>query len=187
MSRLMSLSLEESVLQSQWTVLIELHRQKLERAPKIIELAKLTNQKLEILQCLAIEGESSARAIAEIIHRSRSTIAKDLRELSSFKYANYREVSAGLGAIRPRRLYELAHDFSSDTINAAIEYKSKKSFKLPNSVAESLLESVLSDTNLNHDVTEKRDLFFFHLRHQALELSPTIQSIPLLSLSEYSE
>ena len=177
MSRLMSLSLEESVLQSQWPALIELHRQKLERAPKIIELAKLTNQKLEILQCLAIKGESSARAIAEIIHRSRSTVAKDLRELFSLKYANSREVSAGLGAIRPRRLYDLAHDFSSDTINAAIKYKSQKSFKLPNSVAENLLESVLSDTDLKNDVTEQRDLFFFHLRHLALELSPTVQSI----------
>ncbi|WP_375513801.1 hypothetical protein [uncultured Nostoc sp.] len=177
MSRLMSLSLEESVLQSQWTDLIKLHRQKLERAPKIIELAKLTTQKLEVLQCLAITGESSARAIALTIHRSRSTVTKELRELSSLKYANYREVSAGVGAVKPRHLYYLAHDFSSDTINAAIKYKSQKSFKLPNSVAENLLESVLSDTDLKNDVTEQRDLFFFHLRHLALELSPTVQSI----------
>lgn len=177
MSRLMSLSLEESVFQSQWVFLIELHRQKLEKAPKIIELAKLTEQQLDILRCLAIRGESSTKQISQEIHLSDSSVRKQIKELPAQKYATYREVSVGVGAVKARHLYSLASGLSIEVIDDAIEYKSKKSLKLLKSVVENLLESVLSGTNLDGDVTEERDLFFFHLKHLAQEFSPTIQSI----------
>lgn len=173
----MPLSLEESVLQSQWTSLIKLHRQKRERIPKIIELAKLTEAQLVILRCLAIRGESCSREIAEEIHLSRSAVSKQVKELVAQKYATYREVSAGVGAVKARHLYSLANDCSIEAIDDAIEFKYSKDLKLLNSVAENLLESVLSGTNLDGDITEERDLFFFHLKHLALELRPTVQSI----------
>ncbi|BAY29186.1 bifunctional ligase/repressor BirA [Nostoc carneum NIES-2107] len=177
MSRLIDISLEESVLQSQWTSLLQLHRQKVERTPKIIELAKLTEIKLAILQFLAIRGESSAKEISETIHVSRSAVSKQIKELVVEKYVTYREVSAGVGAVKARQLYSLANDCSNEAIDDAIEFKYSKDLKLLNSVAENLLESVLSGTNLGEDITEERDLFFFHLKHLALEFHPTIQSI----------
>ncbi|WP_392534312.1 hypothetical protein [Nostoc sp. C117] len=177
MSRLTSLSLEESVRQSQWTCLIKLHRQKLEIEPKIIELAKLTEQQLAILRCLAIKGESSTQQISQEIHLSDSSVRKQIKELHVQKYATYREVCVGVGAVKAKHLFSLASDLSIEVIDFAIKYKSKKSLKLLKSVVENLLESILSGTNLDDDVTEERDLFFFHLKHLAQEFSPTIQSI----------
>jgi predicted transcriptional regulator len=129
------------------------------------------------LQCLAIRGESSAKEISEEIHVSRSAVSKQIKELVVEKYVTYREVSAGVGAVKARHLYSLANDCSIEAIDDAIKFTYSKDLKLLNSVTENLLESVLSETNLDEDITEERDLFFFHLKHLALEFHPTIQSI----------
>ncbi|WP_392532907.1 hypothetical protein [Nostoc sp. C117] len=132
MSRLTSLSLEESVLQSQAAVLRDLFQRKTDKSAKIIALAGFPRIYLQIWQAASVENDTgiSAKLIGERIHLSRWSVLEYCKKSVAIDCLSCEEIASAKTGIKPTYLFRLSDwlFLEKDLIKLAIEYQAQGNY-----------------------------------------------------------
>jgi len=152
MSRLTSLSLEESVLQSQAAVLRDLFQRKTDKSAKIIALAGFPRIYLQIWQAASVENDIgiSAKLVGERIHLSRWSALEYCKKSVAIDCLSCEQIASTKTGIKPTYLFRLSNwlFLEKDLIELAIQYQTQENYTTANSTEnQQFTPKNLSETN----------------------------------------